>query len=75
MTHGPIPDSESESDGFYLAAHFADAVVVLIEMIFQIRNMRDAADKLAGAMIRGATETVIDKYSLCSGNYSVSLWK
>jgi hypothetical protein len=41
----------AEIVGFDLAAHFLHAIVVFVDfMTFQTRNMRDAAEKLAGAV-------------------------
>ena len=48
--------------GFDLAAHFLHAIVVSVDfMIFQTRNMRDAAEKLADAALSG----VVDSIRLC----------
>jgi hypothetical protein len=47
----------AEIVGFDLAAHFLHAIVVSVDfMTFQTRNMRDAAEKLAG---------IVDSMRLC----------
>jgi hypothetical protein len=72
---GQGPRFRVESNGFDLAAHFLDATVVSIDfMIFQSRNMRDAAAKLAGARFWGAAGTGVDEHSLWFRSYSASLW-
>jgi hypothetical protein len=62
-------ESAAEIVGFDLAAHILHAIVASVDfMTFQTRNMRDAAEKLAGAALSGAVDSIrlcgIDRVSL-----------